>query len=64
MEINKLIKLEKKCEENEKCPYCKEYSLTGTSPFDIILICTKCGSYFSYDERNKKIYEIGKEEKK
>lgn len=63
MEVNKLIELEKYCEENFTCPYCKDGYLVGTSFEDIILMCDHCGSYFGYDEKNNNIYDL-KEEKK
>lgn len=47
----KEIKLEilwkecKKIEDDGKCPYCKDYTLVHTNPFDYEFLCRKCGRY-------------------
>ena len=53
MKKEKLWKLEKELENNTKCPICKDYTLTGTNPFKIELMCSKCGNLF-----NKKLKKI------
>lgn len=58
MEIKKLIKLEKHCEEDFKCFYCKSSSLVGCNPEEIILMCDNCKRYFGYDEKEDKIFEL------
>ena len=45
-ELEKLWKKEEELEYNEKCPYCKKYTLIGTNPFEINLMCSKCGKIF------------------
>lgn len=51
--MHKHCKKEKELEDNKKYPYCKDYTLVGTNPFKIEIMCRKCGKIF-----NENIKEI------
>ncbi len=47
IDCEKLWKLEKELENNAKCPNCNDYTLVGTNPFEINLLCSKCGKIYN-----------------
>lgn len=61
--MEELWKTEKHYEDKEKCQYCNDYTLVGTDPESILLMCRRCGKFFSYDEKEKKIYELHEQKK-
>ena len=63
MEIKKLIKLEKYCEDTQTCPICNSFSLIGCNPDDLLFMCSNCGNYFGYNEEEDKIIEINENDK-
>ena len=64
MKMNNLIKLEKYCEENKKCPICNDFSLVGCNPEFLLLMCEKCGNFFDYDKEEDKIIKLKEEQEK
>ena len=62
MEINKLIRLEKHCEETFKCLNCGSDQLVGCDYQEILLMCANCGYFYGYNEKEDKIYDLSDEE--
>lgn len=46
-ELREMWKKEKQIEDNVKCPKCNDYTLVGTNPFKIELLCSKCGNLYN-----------------
>lgn len=54
-ELEKMWQIEKYCEDEIKCPKCKDYTLVGCDFKSILLLCSRCGEIYTFDTKTKKL---------